>query len=119
MMLVQLNLGGLAFNIPLSSKDKTKLNALINYFNLYKHMGSELIYNKAFERIGTYKPIESDFVVALKLNFWPSNIELFLDRLKKSLFNRSLLYEKLKSTHMHLIPKWSKKTDVNKQIFEF
>ncbi|CAF1628268.1 unnamed protein product, partial [Didymodactylos carnosus] len=57
-----------------------------------------------------------DFVPTIKLNFWPKDVRPFLERLKE---NRPFLYEKIKTVYMHLIPKWSKKTETSSQYYEF
>ncbi|CAF1691682.1 unnamed protein product, partial [Adineta ricciae] len=54
---------------------------------------------------------EIDLVPSLKLEFWPSDMQWFLNRLKR---NRPLLFEKIESLHMHIVSKWSGKT-TNKQ----
>ncbi|UJR18716.1 hypothetical protein I4U23_005623 [Adineta vaga] len=48
--------------------------------------------------------MDLDLVPSLKLEFWPHNMQWFLERLKR---NRPLLFEKIEPLHMHIVPKWS------------
>ncbi|CAF1550167.1 unnamed protein product, partial [Didymodactylos carnosus] len=57
-----------------------------------------------------------DFVVCLKLNFWPPDIQPFLKRLQA---RRESFYELIKNEYMHVVPKWSKLTPASSQEFEF
>jgi hypothetical protein len=60
--------------------------------------------------------MEMDYVPALKLNFWPTNMKPFFERLKR---HRPSLHEKIKDVYMHLVPKWSGLTSSYNQEFEF
>ncbi|CAF4747361.1 unnamed protein product, partial [Rotaria sp. Silwood2] len=59
-----------------------------------------------------------DIVPAIQIkNFWPNDVQWFLDRLNR---NHPCLYKKLiPNASMHLIAKWSKKTPDGDGDLEF
>jgi hypothetical protein len=62
-------------------------------------------------------PVDADFVSALQLKFWPDDIQPFLDRIKR---NRPKIYELIiQQTSMHVIQKWSTKTEECDRELEF
>jgi hypothetical protein len=59
---------------------------------------------------------EVDCVPSFKLDFWPDDMQWFLNRLER---NRPNLFEKIYPLHMHIIPKWSGQTTEASKNFEF
>ncbi|CAF1517195.1 unnamed protein product, partial [Rotaria sordida] len=109
---------GAALGIPMHKDYVTKIKAVLDYYQKYKHR-----LNKTNKRYMGLKRImqrkvqqEFDFVPALELKFVPDIILPFHRRLKK---NRPDLYKKIRNLHLHVIPKWSKLTDITEANTDF
>ncbi|CAF1487641.1 unnamed protein product [Rotaria magnacalcarata] len=107
------------FDCRLPTNYLNKCRLLLTFYQKYKVFGSKINTSiLPFMSSGIQKSttVGMDYVPALKLNFWPTNMQPFLNRLKN---HRPLLSEKIKNTHMHLVPKWSRLTSLSNQEFEF
>ncbi|CAF4323962.1 unnamed protein product, partial [Didymodactylos carnosus] len=96
---------GPAYGIYFPAQVKLQINELINFYYKYKHFTNlTLIRNflqQILDKIASYN---SDIVLALKLNFWPNNVQPFLKRFQLS-NQPAKLYEKIRQVHMHVVPK--------------
>ncbi|CAF2930027.1 unnamed protein product [Rotaria sp. Silwood2] len=107
------------FDCRLPTNYYNKCRFLLTFYEKYKVLGSKIntsFIPFVFSFMQKSTTVDMDYVPALKLNFWPTNMQPFLKRLKN---HRALLYEKIKNTHMHLVPKWSRLTPLSNQVFEF
>jgi len=93
-----------AFEAGISDDCCRKAVAIINFYHKYKHMCVVEIIKYVSMILSSYDPLVQnvDHLLAFKLNFWPNEIQPFLQRLKK---NRPLFYDKIKDIYMHVIPK--------------
>lgn len=105
-----------AFGFRLPIDQLRKAEAILNFYFKYRLQSSSFISSVGeSENLAQSDPwsIDCDFVPSIKLNFWPHDMQWFLDRLK---MNRPLLFEKIELIHMHIIPKWSGKTTTDKNL---
>ncbi|CAF1487468.1 unnamed protein product, partial [Rotaria sordida] len=81
----------------------------------YKYLGNPSILEDYIEYGKLSIDNEADFVPALKLEFWPDDVKLFLNRIQ---YNRPDLYKLIiETSSIHLIPKWSTKTpEIDKEL---
>ncbi|CAF0854670.1 unnamed protein product [Didymodactylos carnosus] len=107
---------GPAFGIQLSDDLRGKARAMIDYYLKFKHL-VDVKRGHYFRKFGA-KHMSSDFdlVPSLQLKFWPHDLLQTIQRLK---MNKPQLYEKIQHVYMHVIPKWSKKTDARYSALEF
>ncbi|CAF1528550.1 unnamed protein product, partial [Adineta ricciae] len=108
-----------AFGFQLSAEHRKRAESVLNFYLKYRHSYciSQQIY-KYLQKSSCLdtRPVDADLVPAIRLDFWPSNMNWFLNRLKT---NRPLLFEKIEPLHMHIIPKWSGRTEKSNENIEF
>ncbi|CAF1265223.1 unnamed protein product [Didymodactylos carnosus] len=98
---------------------KLQINELINYYYKYKHLSNlALIRNSCQQIIDKIASYKSDIVLALKLNFWPNNVQPFLERFQLS-NQPAKLYEKIRQVHMHVVPKGLKASATAEYEFRY
>ncbi|CAF1327420.1 unnamed protein product [Adineta ricciae] len=105
------------YNIQMPQVIKVRLNDLLEFYEKYKHLGNESFLKEYIEYGQLCINNEADFVPALQLDFWPDDIQSFLERIHR---HRPQLYQLIiDTTSMHLIPKWSEKTAKIDEELEF
>ncbi|CAF1269590.1 unnamed protein product [Didymodactylos carnosus] len=98
---------------------KLQINELINYYYKYKHLSnSALTRNSCQQIIDKIASYNSDIVLALKLNFWPNNVQPFLERFQLS-NQPAKLYEKIRQVHMYVVPKGLKTSATAEYEFRY
>ncbi|CAF0928300.1 unnamed protein product [Didymodactylos carnosus] len=91
-------------NIPTSNLIENVFHFMGPAYGVYFSAERRKFLMQVMEKISSYN---SDIVLALKLNFWPNNVQPFLKRFQLS--NQPIkLYEKIRLTHIHVVPKSSK-----------
>jgi hypothetical protein len=108
-----------AFGFRMSNDYRTMLEAVLAFYFNYRDYFIEMtdILRELEDPSGIFSWIpEFDIVPSLKLDFWPDDMQWFLNRLER---NRPNLFEKIYPLHMHIIPKWSGKTTEALKNFEF
>ncbi|CAF1463198.1 unnamed protein product [Didymodactylos carnosus] len=91
-------------DIPLDEFTGEVTQALVKFYYKYKHLGYA---QPARARVSNLGPMAEssflcDFVGALKLNFWPSDVVPFLNRLRDA---KPKLSEGIKRMYMHIVSK--------------
>lgn len=105
------------YYIQIPAVNQVRLNALFEFYEKYKYLGNPSMLEDFIEYGSLSMNYDVDLVPALKLEFWPDDIKVFLDRIQNA---RPQLYEIIhKEACMHLIPKWSGKTSEIDQELEF
>ncbi|CAF0781205.1 unnamed protein product [Didymodactylos carnosus] len=107
---------GLIYGISIPNDCRLKVSAIIDFYYKYKHLSNLKISQNLFKQlINEIIGYKSSLVLSIKLNFWPNNVQPFLERIQ---MKQPLLYEKIKHVYMHVIPKWSK-INCKSQDYEF
>ncbi|CAF2897873.1 unnamed protein product [Rotaria sp. Silwood2] len=105
------------YYIKIPEINQVRLNVLLEFYEKYKYLGNESMLEDYIEYGSLSMNYDVDLVPALKLDFWPNDMQVFLNRIQKS---RPELYRIIcEQGCMHVIPKWSNKTPNVDQELEF
>ncbi|CAF1383889.1 unnamed protein product [Rotaria sordida] len=105
------------YYIRIPAVNQVRSNVLLEFYEKYKYLGNASMLEDYMEYWLSLMNYDVDLVPALKLEFWPDDMQVFLNRIQNS---RPKLYEIiLEQASMHLIPKWSSKTQEVDQELEF
>ncbi|CAF0984727.1 unnamed protein product [Didymodactylos carnosus] len=108
-----------AFGYRFSENHLQKILAVLEFYCRYRNhlIEFDLIRKGITEQDLTdlWTP-DFDFVLSFKLEFWPEDLHWFLKRFEE---HRPLLYEKIKTIYMHVVPKWSGKSSIENKNIEF
>ncbi|CAF3670303.1 unnamed protein product [Rotaria sordida] len=105
------------YYIRIPAVNQVRSNVLLEFYEKYKYLGNASMLEDYMEYGLSLMNYDVDLVPALKLEFWPDDMQVFLNRIQNS---RPKLYEIiLEQASMHLIPKWSSKTQEVDQELEF
>ncbi|CAF1239110.1 unnamed protein product [Didymodactylos carnosus] len=127
---------GSAFGYSLSKRYKQQLGAFIDFYSRHRHFVKGEFSTKylqdIMDKISNY---DCDIIFAIRLNFWPKDLQPFLKRFQKSKladrvhqevgpskcmkYERWTLGKKVEATFLHLVPKWSAKTPLEDREYEF
>lgn len=108
-----------AFGFRMPVDQVRKAESILNFYFKYRSQYSTFVdslRNREDMGHGDTSSLDIDVVPSLKLDFWPPDMQWFLNRLK---MNRPLLFEQIEPLHMHVIPKWSGKTTTTDKNLEF
>ncbi|CAF2961266.1 unnamed protein product [Rotaria sp. Silwood2] len=109
---------GPIFGYRLPKNLKRQLQLILNFYEKHKHLSDASVLKDKIDYLNYCLINEMDIVPAIQIkNFWPNDVQWFLDRLNR---NHPCLYKKLiPNASMHLIAKWSKKTPDGDGDLEF
>jgi hypothetical protein len=108
-----------AFGFRIPNDYRKMLEAILAVYFKYRHYFIEMtdVLREGEDPNATFSWVpEVDIVPSFKLDFWPDDMQWFLNRLER---NRPNLFEKIYPLHVHIIPKWSEKTTEASKNFEF
>ncbi|CAF1293903.1 unnamed protein product [Didymodactylos carnosus] len=104
----------------LSNDNKRKSKACIDYYLKHKHTIDAKLSVQNVNALYRQYDDDYDCVPSLKLNFWPKDVKSSLERIKQAYKTKKpLLFDKLNSSYMHVIQKWSTKSDEKYKNIEF
>ncbi|CAF5209774.1 unnamed protein product, partial [Rotaria magnacalcarata] len=103
------------YYIQMPEVNKVRSNTVLEFYEKYKYLGNASMLEDFIEYGLLSMNYDSDVVPALKLDFWPDDMQVFLNRIRNT---RPNLYELIQEqASMHLIPKWSGKTpDIDQEV---
>ncbi|CAM4884716.1 unnamed protein product [Rotaria socialis] len=103
------------YYIQMPEVNKVRSNTVLEFYEKYKYLGNASMLEDFIEYGLLSMNYDSDVVPALKLEFWPDDMQVFLNRIRNT---RPNLYELIQEqASMHLIPKWSGKTpDIDQEV---
>ncbi|CAF4782359.1 unnamed protein product, partial [Rotaria socialis] len=103
------------YYIQMPEVNKVRSNTVLEFYEKYKYLGNASMLEDFIEYGLLSMNYDSDVVPALKLEFWPDDMQVFLNRIRNT---RPNLYELIQEqAPMHLIPKWSGKTpDIDQEV---
>ncbi|CAF3799536.1 unnamed protein product [Rotaria sp. Silwood1] len=105
------------YHIQIPAVNQVRSNALLEFYEKYKYLGNASMLEDHIEYGLLSMNFDVDLVPALKLDFWPDDMQVFLNRIQNA---RPQLYEIIREqASMHVIPKWSSKTPDIDQELEF
>ncbi|CAF1044531.1 unnamed protein product [Didymodactylos carnosus] len=104
--------------ISIPSELTNKIRLLVNFYNKYRHMVNEDIFQQRYSQVRQRITMteDCDVVVALKLSFWPS---VARKRLRYWKQYKPIIYRKVRKSTVYVIPKWSKMTAEDDGSYEF
>ncbi|CAF4627847.1 unnamed protein product [Rotaria sp. Silwood1] len=103
------------YHIQIPAVNQVRSNALLEFYEKYKYLGNASMLEDHIEYGLLSMNFDVDLVPALKLDFWPDDMQVFLNRIQNA---RPQLYEIIREqASMHVIPKWSSKTlDIDQEL---